>query len=157
MNILVFKKSGDERLDLQKYKAGYYSFWAMWILSGAITLLTSNSIDVEKNPAILWMALPWFLGIFIYETMALEYLEYSEEQKLKNDAGRRRFVRSMVIRLALVFVFSGVTNYYFVSEQKSVRGSLLYGCVFTAVMGGIFYSEYRSKVKKIREANKNNE
>ncbi|MES2765005.1 MAG: hypothetical protein V4642_04010 [Bacteroidota bacterium] len=150
MNIFSFKNSGDERLDLQKYKAGYYAFWTMWVLSGIITILTSNSIDIDKNPAVLWMALPLFLGIFIYETMALEYLEYSEEQKLKNDAGRRRFVRSMIIRLTLVFVFSCVTNYYFVSEQKSVRGSLLYGCFFTLVMGGILYSEYRSKVNKIK-------
>jgi len=107
-------------------------------------------MNLDDNPVILLFALPWFIGMFIYETLAWEYLEYTEEQKLKDESGRKRFIRSMMIRLALTLVFAGLTNYYFVSDQKSIDGSIAYGCVFTAIMGAILYTQYSAQIRKSR-------
>ncbi len=144
---MSFKEIKDERLQLQKYKAGYETYNILMIIHVVVAMILLYATDTDKNPVILIAYIPLFAGIWIYEFKAEEAEEFDEEQTvLKADAQRRKWI-VIAKRAGFVAVF-GFLSKYFVLDNKSDLWSAIFFALINGIGIGIFWYFHMKKVLK---------
>ncbi|HYF04201.1 MAG TPA: hypothetical protein VEC36_12535 [Patescibacteria group bacterium] len=142
---MSFKEVKDERLQLQKYKAGYQTYNILMIIHLMIAIALVYAIDITTNPIVLIAYIPFFAGLWIYEFKAEEAEEFDEEQTVLNAASQRRTWIIIAKRAVFVALFGSLTNYFLMSEQDSLLNSIQFG-LLNGVCVGIFWYYHTNKI-----------
>ncbi|MES2765009.1 MAG: DUF6773 family protein [Bacteroidota bacterium] len=144
---MSFKEIKDERLELQKYKAGYETYNILMIIILVVTMILLYAIDIDTNPIVLITFIPLFAGLWIYEFKAEEAEEFDEEQTVLKAVAQRQKWIVIAKRAAFVAVF-GFLSKYFVLDNKSDFWSSLSFALLNGIAIGIFWYFHMNKVLK---------
>lgn len=150
-----FKEIKDERLELQKYKAGYETYEILMLIHLVVTMILLYAIDTDKNPIILIAFIPLFAGLWIYQFKAEEAEEFDEEQTVLKAAARRQKWIIAVRRAAFVAVFSFLSNYFIMTRQESLLHSIQFGLLNGAGIGVFWYYQTNKVLKKKNKEQEN--
>jgi nicotinamide riboside transporter PnuC len=146
----MFKEMKDERLQLQKYKAGYETFKILTAMNAVIPFILEYHFGYD-NPIIFIMFAPFFLGLWIYEAKAQEAEEFDEEQDvLKISAKRRKWI-AIVKRAGFVTTFSFITHYFASNRQENFWQSVEFSLISGFGMAIFEYFRMRHVLKKVQE------
>lgn len=117
----------DERQQLEDHRAGYQAFRIMTgvgIIAMVVAVLVLRQEAVAAGIAIVVMT---GLGVYEYQLQKTGWEEYVQEQVASNKNVRRRALRSIIIRGAIVSTFWVL--YGILVDDRIVGKSLLYGIV----------------------------
>jgi uncharacterized membrane protein len=149
---MSFKEIKDERLELQKYKAGYKAFKVLMPLGILISFAIFGVLDIDTAHPILYLTfLPFFVGMGIFSYYAREYEKIDEEQTALKIVAEQRTWKVIVRRVVFMAVWMGVIHYFILSRGRSIWWSVAAGLFFGISMGILEYYQIKSNFKKARE------
>jgi hypothetical protein len=148
----MFKEIKDERLQLQKYKAGYETFKILTAMNFLVAIILIYIFD-KQNSIINILLIPCFAGMWIYEFKAQEAIDFEEGNDANKVVGPNQWfiiLRQMLLFGLGIFIFN-----YFLEPEKTVWQTAKYSLIAAMIMGILWYLRMRHVFKKSKEEEEN--
>lgn len=151
---MSFKEIKDERLELQKYKAGYETFKILIWMNFVVGIILIYIFD-KQNAIINILLIPFFAGLYIYEYKAREAIEFEEETGIVKSISQKRQWFLIARKVAFFTVFIFLYHYVFPDNHNTLWQSIRSASLAGLLMG--IFEYYRMKKALKRKKEKENE